>query len=73
MLDTFLNYSELNKKSYTTSVCWVNILKNIILPSQLICDTLANDVEKIKSNLLDKGIGEATINKYLALLSKAFI
>lgn len=72
MLDEFLRYSKMNKKSYVTDVCRVRVLKTIISSGEMIADVLPRDIEVIKGKLLGRGLGETTVNKYLALLSKSF-
>lgn len=72
MLDRLLKYSEVNKKSYTTDVCRVKILKNLIPNTVLISKTKPEYIEKLKTKLLERKLSVTTVNKYLALLSKGF-
>lgn len=71
-LDKFAIYSENNKKSYETDKCRIKILKDIIPDSLLVVKTKPDYIEHLKMKLKDRGLSTTTVNKYLALLSKAF-
>ena len=71
-LDKFAVYSENNKKSYETDKCRIKILKDIIPDSLLVVKTKPDYIEQLKMKLKDRGLSTTTVNKYLALLSKAF-
>lgn len=72
ILDMFLNYSELNKKSYRGDVSNVAVIKNYFK------DTYANDInlnklESFKKYLLEeRGVSGATVNRYRSAISKAY-
>lgn len=70
LLDKFLKYSEVNKKSYATDKCRVQLIKQD-LSDREIRKIKPEDIEQFKEGLINK-ISPTTINKYLALLSKAF-
>ena len=71
-LDKFAIYSENNKKSYETDKCRIKILKELIPESLLVVKTKPDYIEQLKMKLKDKDLSTTTVNKYLALLSKAF-
>ena len=71
VLDSFLEYSEPNKKSHKQDKSRVKILKEYF-KSRYAKDIKPNDIEKLKSHLLKKKLSKVTVNRYLEILSKAF-
>lgn len=71
VFDSFLDYSEHNKKSYKQDKSRVRLLKEYF-KIRYAKDVKPADIEKLKSYLLNKGLSKVTINRYLEIISKAF-
>ncbi len=72
LLDDFIQYSLINKKSHQTDVYAVKILKNYFKETYANKLTL-KDLEKFKQYLLvERKVSNATFNRYRALLSKTY-
>lgn len=75
LFDNFLQYSEVNKKegSFKGDLIKVNILKKYFKDSSSISTITLAKIEDFKLKIKnDRNLSNATINRYLALLSKAF-
>lgn len=72
LLQKFLKYSEINKKSYDTDKCRVQIITELTKDNPLISKIKPEYIENLKIKLIDRDLTGTTVNKYLALLSKAF-
>lgn len=72
VLDNFLAYSELNKKTYTHDKGRVSIILSYWKETKAAEDICPNDIDKLKLFLLNEGKSKVTVNLYLDLLSAAF-
>lgn len=72
LFDKFLDYSEINKKSYKQDRSRINILREYFKNKVYAEDIKADDIEKLKASFLDRGLSKTTINRYLEILSKMF-
>lgn len=70
--DTFLAYSEQNKKSYKQDKSRVKLIREFFKNTKSIKDVKPNDIEKFKAFLLSNNKGKITVNRYLEILSKMF-
>lgn len=73
LVDVFLSYSKINKKSYEQDNYRLNhLLNSYIKGNMLIKDIKPTDIEKLKQKMLTGGKTKVNINRYLELLSKMF-
>lgn len=71
VFDSFLDYSEHNKKSYKQDKSRVRLLKEYF-KIRYAKDVKPVDIEELKSHLLSQGLSPITINRYLEVISKSF-
>lgn len=72
LMDYFLNYSFLNKKSYEQDMYRSKVILNYFGHSRYIETIKAFDIEQFKGFLVSKICGKTTANRYLEILSKMF-
>lgn len=72
MIDIFLNYGSLNKKSYKQDIYRCDIILNFFKANKKIQDIKSIDIEKFIAYLVNNKRGKTTANKYLENLSKKF-
>lgn len=72
LCDTFLEYSEQNKKSYKQDKSRVKRIREFFKNAKSIKDVKPNDIEKFKAFLLSNNKSKTTVNRYLEILSKMF-
>lgn len=68
----FLDYSRTNKKSYSTDISRIKVIKLFFKENSNIKDITPEKIEKFKDYLLALNKSKATINRYLEVLSTAF-
>lgn len=72
VIDLYLNYSRLHKKDYIHDLSKSKSIKQFF-KNKNIDEILTKDIENyIKHLRIDKGLSNATINRYLAALKKMF-
>lgn len=71
VFDSFLEYSEHNKRSCKQDKSRVRLLKEYF-KIRYAKDVKPVDIEGLKSHLLSKGLSPTTINRYLEVISKSF-
>lgn len=72
VLNNFLVYSQLNKKTYTHDRGRVNIILKFWKSMKDAESVTPKDIDELKNYLLQEGKSEVTINLYLDLLSAAY-
>ena len=72
MMQMYLNYSKLNKKSYETDYSRVKYLIEFFNANTNIATISPERIEQFKEWLLKTGRSKTTANRYLEQLSKAF-
>lgn len=73
LINIFLDYSRMNKKSYEQDNYRLNLLlKNYLKPNKLIKDMKPIDIENLKKKMLADNKTKVNVNRYLELLSKMF-
>ena len=72
LFNIYLNYSETNKKSYTSDVSRTKLIKKYFGETTLIKDITPEKIEKFKVFLLDQNRSTMTVNRYLEQLKTAF-
>lgn len=72
LIDVFIDYSKLNKKSYKQDLYRCTYILNFFKPNKKISDIKSVDIEKFKASLLTEKRGKITVNRYLENLSKMF-
>ena len=71
--DMFLAYSKTNKKDYHQDEIRVDIIKQYLKEDMKISEVTPSVIENFKLKVkTDRGISNATVNRYLIVLSKAF-
>lgn len=68
----YLEYSELNKKSYNSDISRTKLIKEYFGETTLIKDITPEKVEKFKEFLLLRGRSKMTVNRYLEQLKTTF-
>ncbi len=68
----YLEYSETNKKSFSTDKSRVKLIKKYFGEATLIKEITTEKVEKFKDFLLDEGLSKTTVNRYLEQINTAF-
>ncbi len=71
VFDSFLDYSEHNKRSCKQDKSRVRLLKEYF-KIRYAKDVKPVDIEGLKSHLLSQGLSPTTINRYLEVISKSF-
>lgn len=72
LCDKFLEHSELNKKSYKQDKSRVKVIREYFKKRRYINDIRLDDIEQFKRHLLQQGLKQVTINRYLEVISKMF-
>lgn len=72
VLSNFLDYSKLNKKTYTHDRGRINLILTFWKDSRTAESIYPKDIDDLKKFLLKEGKSEVTINLYLDLLSSAY-
>lgn len=73
MFDLFLKYSEANKKDYKNDTGRIDILKKYFDETKPISSITPSTIEDFRLKVIkDRKIANATFNRYLSTLSKAF-
>ena len=72
LLKKYLEYSELNKKSYYTDLSRSKLIKKYFGETTLISNIKPEQIEKFKEFLINEGRSKTTVNKYLTQLHTAF-
>ncbi len=72
LVDIFLDYSLLNKKSYKQDVYRCNVILNFFKANKKIQDIKSVDIENFKAYLIESKRSKITANRYLENLSKMF-
>lgn len=72
LCDKFLQYSELNKRSYKQDKSRVKVIREYFKRCRHINNIKLDDIEQFKRYLLNKGLKEVTVNRYLEVISKMF-
>lgn len=71
--DMFLAYSKTNKKDYHQDEIRVDIIKQYLKEDMKVSEVTPSVIENFKLKVkTDRGISNATVNRYLIVLSKAF-
>ena len=65
MCDQFLNYSEINKKSFKQDKSRIKLIRKYFSKYKFLEDVLPNDIEVFKNYLLMEGKIKTTVNRYL--------
>lgn len=72
LCDKFLEYSELNKRSYKQDKSRVKVIRECFKRCKYINNIKLDDIEQFKRYLLNKGMKKVTVNRYLEVISKMF-
>ena len=72
LVNYFLDYSRLNKKSYIQDKYRSDVILEYFKPTRKISTIKANDIESFKAYLVNGNRGKTTANRYLENLSKMF-
>ncbi len=72
LCDKFLQYSELNKRSYKQDKSRVKVIREYFKRCRYINNIKLDDIEQFKRYLLNRGLKEVTVNRYLEVISKMF-
>lgn len=73
LYELYANYSKLNKKSYVKDISFIKILRSYFNDNDIASDKTPKDFEKFKSFMRTyRNASDATINKYLSILSKMY-
>ncbi len=72
LCDKFLQYSELNKRSYKQDKSRVKVIRDYFKRCRYINNIKLDDIEQFKRYLLNRGLKEVTVNRYLEVISKMF-
>lgn len=72
LCDKYLEYSELNKKSYKQDKSRVKHIRECFKKCKYINNIKLDDIEQFKRLLLNKGLKKVTVNRHLEVISKMF-
>lgn len=72
LCDKFLQYSELNKRSYKQDKSRVKVIREYFKRCKYINNIKLDDIEQFKRYLLSNGKKKITANRYLEVISKMF-
>lgn len=72
LCDKFLQYSEFNKRSYKQDKSRVKVIREYFKRCKYINNIKLDDIEQFKRYLLNRGLKEVTVNRYLEVISKMF-
>lgn len=72
LCDKFLEYLELNKRSYKQDKSRIKVIREYFKRCIYINNIKLDDIEKFKRFLLKNGLKAVTVNRYLEILSKMF-
>ncbi len=72
MMDIYLKYSKANKISYKSDVTQVKYMTEFFGANTKISNIKPSKIEKFKLSLKNKGLANATVNRYYSSLCKAF-
>ncbi len=72
LCDKYLEYSELNKKSYKQDKSRVKQIREFFKKYKYINNIKLDDIEQFKRFLLNKGLKKVTVNRHLEVISKMF-
>lgn len=72
LCDKFLEYSEMNKRSYKQDKSRIKVIREYFKRCLYINNIKLDDIEQFKRYLLNRGLKEVTVNRYLEVISKMF-
>lgn len=72
LCDKFLEYSEMNKRSYKQDKSRIKVIREYFKRCLYINNIKLDDIEQFKRFLLNKGLKAVTVNRYLEIISKMF-
>ena len=72
LCDKFLEYSEMNKRSYKQDKSRIKVIREYFKRCLYINNIKLDDIEQFKRYLLNRGLKEVTVNRYLEVIDKMF-